>query len=424
MSTGTHVGSLWSNTGTRLAGVTFPAGTASGWQQADFAQPVAVTAGTTYVASYFTPSRYAVDGSYFRNGPTTRGPLTALQDGTDGGNGLYRYTSTAGVFPTNSYNGENYWVDVVFSDAPDTAKPTVTSRNPAPGSTDAGTGTNVTATFSEPVQQASITAELRGPGGTLVPATTAYDGTSRTVTIDPSSALAATTTYTASISGARDTAGNQMDPVSWSFTTSSGTSGSLGCPCTIWPATATPATSEPDPSPVEVGVKFRASADGFITGIRYYKPSGYTGTRVGSLFSRTGTRLASVTFSGDTASGWQQAAFDSPVPVTAGTTYVASYYTTSGYALTGGYFTSSATTRGPLTALQSGTDGGNGVYRYSGTAGTFPDQTFNAANYWVDVVFAETATDTSPPTVTAACRPPARSGCRSPSVRARPSARP
>ena len=40
--------------------------------------------------------------------------------------------------------------------------------------------------------------------------------------------LAATTTYTVNLSGAKDTAGNQMDPISWTFTTGSATG---GCPC-------------------------------------------------------------------------------------------------------------------------------------------------------------------------------------------------
>ena len=33
-----------------------------------------------------------------------------------------------------------------------------------------------------------------------------------------------------------------------------------------------------------------------------------------------------MTFTGETATGWQQATFGAPVPVTANTTYVASYY--------------------------------------------------------------------------------------------------
>ena len=40
----------------------------------------------------------------------------------------------------------------------------------------------------------------------------------------------------------------------------------------------------------------------------------------------------------------------------------------------------------PLHALTDGVLGGNGVYAY-GVSSAFPDQTYNAANYWVDVVF-------------------------------------
>lgn len=51
-NTGTHVGNLWSSTGTLLASATFTNETASGWQQVNFLNPVAITANTVYVASY------------------------------------------------------------------------------------------------------------------------------------------------------------------------------------------------------------------------------------------------------------------------------------------------------------------------------------------------------------------------------------
>ena len=80
-------------------------------------------------------------------------------------------------------------------------------------------GSDVTATFSEPVQQSTLGLELRGPGGTLVTGTTSYDAATRTAVLDPAAALAASTTYTATVTGVRDTAGNLIDPVSWTFTT-------------------------------------------------------------------------------------------------------------------------------------------------------------------------------------------------------------
>jgi hypothetical protein len=171
------------------------------------------------------------------------------------------------------------------------------------------------------------------------------------------------------------------------------------CPCTIW-SPSTTATGPNDPNAVEVGVKFRSEVDGFITGLRFYKLAANNGTHVGHLWTAGGTQLAAATFTGETASGWQEVTLASPVAITGNTTYVASYHTTSGnYAATGGYFASSGVDNPPLHALQNGVDGGNGVYRY-GTSG-FPTDTFNSSNYWVDVVFnTDVGPDTTPPTVT------------------------
>ncbi|MBV9384287.1 MAG: DUF4082 domain-containing protein, partial [Streptosporangiaceae bacterium] len=74
--------------------------------------------------------------------------------------------------------------------------------------------------------------------------------------------------------------------------------------------------------------------------------------------------------------------FASPVAITAGTTYVASYHTSTGHYAATGNGLSSAATNGPLTALAGG-----GVYAY-GSSNAFPASTFNATNYWVDVVYS------------------------------------
>ena len=77
-------------TGTLLATVTFTGETASGWQQANFATPVAITANTTYVVSYHAPNgHYTGDDAYFRAAGVDRPPLHALRDGVDGANGVY-----------------------------------------------------------------------------------------------------------------------------------------------------------------------------------------------------------------------------------------------------------------------------------------------------------------------------------------------
>jgi serine/threonine protein kinase len=163
----------------------------------------------------------------------------------------------------------------------------------------------------------------------------------------------------------KDTTGTALaSDVTWTFTTASG-GGGLTCPCTVFPASAVPAIiADPDPNAVELGMKFQASVPGQITAIRFYKGATNTETHVGNLWSSTGTQLRTVTFTNETASGWQQATLPTPVAIQANTTYVVSYHTTVGrYAATGAYF-GSPIVNGPLTALADGAAGGNGVYLY------------------------------------------------------------
>ena len=63
----------------------------------------------------------------------------------------------------------------------------------------------------------------------------------------------------------------------------------------------------PTPAAIEVGVKFRSDVAGTGHRLRFYKGSGNTGTHVGHLWTATGTLLGTVTFTGETATGWQQA---------------------------------------------------------------------------------------------------------------------
>jgi hypothetical protein len=144
-----------------------------------------------------------------------------------------------------------------------------------------------------------------------------------------------------------------------------------------------------DNDAVELGVRFQPNVNGQITGIRFYKRSADVGTHTGSLWSTNGTLLARATFQNESESGWQQVNFSTPVTVTAGTTYIASYFAPNGnYSYAADVFTSKRITNltGSLTAL-SATEGGNGVYLYGGG---FPTNVSNA-NYYVDVVFNNTS---------------------------------
>jgi hypothetical protein len=409
-NTGTHIGSLWTNAGARLATATFTGETASGWQQVTFAPAVAIAANTTYVASYHTDTgHYAASGDYFIS-PFDNAPLHALQDGVDGPSGVYRYGATG--FPNQTYRSANYWVDVVFTTSGGGVPLTVTSVTPAPGATGVSTTTSVSASIvgflSYPTVNTS-TFELRDPAGTLLPATIGGGGETQTFTLSPTSPLAFSTTYTAKVKGGstgiKDTSGNPMAAdYTWTFITGAAPSPPppVLCPCTIWNTASTAAAGpDPDTVAVELGVRFRSSTAGFITGVRFYKFSTNTGTHIGNLWSNTGALLATATFTAESSSGWQQVTFGTPVAIAANTTYVASYHTNTGhYAANGGYFVSSFDNP-PLSALQDGTAGPNGVYRYGATS-AFPTDTYNAANYWVDVVFVTNATlpaDTTPPAI-------------------------
>ena len=270
---------------------------------------------------------------------------------------------------------------------PDTTPPTVTGRTPAAGATGVATTTTVSATFSEAVTGGALT--VAASAGGAVAGTAALDGTGRILTFTPSAALTAATAYTASLSGAADASGNVMQAVSWSFTTASAPPPPGACPCTLWPATTVPVVSTSnDTAAVELGVRFSSDVSGFVTGVRFFKGARNTGTHLGRLWSATGTQLATATFTGETANGWQQVNFATPVAVTAGTTYIASYYTPVGrYAADENYFASTGITRAPLRSPASAVNAANNVYRYC-AGGGFPSSTDRSTNYWVDVVFA------------------------------------
>jgi hypothetical protein len=148
--------------------------------------------------------------------------------------------------------------------------------------------------------------------------------------------------------------------------------------------------------PIEVGMKFQSSQDGYITGLRFYTQPSNTGTHIGHLWSSTGQQLAEVTFANETDSGWQEQALPAPVAITKDTTYVTSYYAASGhFAFSPGFFSSPVSSGGALTAPADG----NGVYKYA-AAPSFPTETWNATNYWVDATFSTTPpADSRPPKV-------------------------
>jgi hypothetical protein len=335
--------------------------------------------------------------NYFSAAGRDNGPLhaPATASGSGNGNGVYR--SNVSGFPIQSYQGSNYWVDVVFNTttAPDTTAPTVMGVSPANGATGVAVNTAVTVTFVEDMSPATIstsTIELRSAANALVAATVSYNSSTRVATLTPSAALTPASTYTVRVLGGatdprvKDVAGNALATTFTStFTTANST---FACPCSLWSTSTTPTgTIDDETIGVELGVKFRSDVDGFVTALRFYKPAGTVNSHVGHLWTSTGTLLATVTFTGETASGWQQASLTAPLAITANTTYVVSYFASDGrYLASDTYFSAAGRDNGPLHAPATGAGGGNGVY-LSNVSG-FPTQNYLGSNYWVDVVFS------------------------------------
>ncbi len=463
-NTGTHIGSLYTASGTLLATATFTNETASGWQQVNFSQPVAINPNTTYVAAYFAPSgHYSDTASAFATAGVNNAPLHALPNATSA-DGVYAYGRSA-TFPSSAYQSTNYWVDVDFSpvsaapgqvtgvtatggsgsatvswSAPSsggppttytitpyigtTAQPTTTVTGSPPATTGtvngltAGTTYTFTVTASNPQGSGPASAQSNPVGTASAPgaptSVTASGASSQALvswTAPANNGGSSITGYTVTpfigssaqtpvqVGGSANSASitGLTNGTSYTFTVTAtnaiGTSPASTASNAAVPEDtifdfATPATIDSgDNSSVELGVKFTSDQAGMVTGVRFYKAANNTGTHIGSLWTSTGTLLASATFTNETASGWQMVNFSQPVAISANTTYVAAYLAPQGhYSVTGAAFATGGVDNPPLHAIPNSTSV-NGVYAYSRTS-TFPASSYNSSNYWVDPMFA------------------------------------
>ena len=147
----------------------------------------------------------------------------------------------------------------------------------------------------------------------------------------------------------------------------------------IFAADAVPANVNwDDPATVQVGTRFSTSVAGTVSTIRFYKGPTNTGTHTGYLWTATGTLLATVSFTGETASGWQLATLSAPVAIAAGTEYRVGLLSTSGRYAVDLNGLAAATTSG---SLSTPANGGGYVYGSGFMSNT------STHNYWVDVGF-------------------------------------
>ncbi|MES2689418.1 MAG: N,N-dimethylformamidase beta subunit family domain-containing protein [Bacteroidota bacterium] len=227
---GTFTGHLWTAAGSSLSSATLTLGSGSGWQRINLSAPVAITANTTYVVSYHSPSGYYNATNPFFSGAVVNGPLRGLANGEDGANGVYDYTATP-AFPLSNYQSGNYWVDVVFDTTitADVTPPTILSTTPSSSATGVSLGSTISVTFNENMDTTTLstsTIELKDAGNNAVPFT--LSKTLNGFVLTPTGTFLYNTVYTIRIKGgannprAKDVAGNALaSDNSFSFTSAS-----------------------------------------------------------------------------------------------------------------------------------------------------------------------------------------------------------
>ena len=238
------------------------------------------------------------------------------------------------------------------------------------------TGATGSASFTWTISAATgNTVTVTNPGSQ-----TGFVGTAASLQVSASdSASGQTLTYSASglpaglsissstglISGTPTTAGSSSVTVTATDTT--GASGSASftwtisapCPCSAWGSGATPASSATtNTTAYELGTRFYTSVNGNVTALRFYKEPGMASTHTGDLWDSNGNLLATVTFTNESASGWQQATLSSPVAITANTPYIVSYVITGGpFGYTQSQFATAGAGSGPVYLYQDGAAG-------------------------------------------------------------------
>jgi len=360
---GTHTGNIWSATGTLLASVTFSGESTSGWQMQQLPTALTVQGNTTYVVSVNINSYYAVTAGGLA-ASIVNGDISSVADGA---NGTY---GSPNAFPTNSYQNSNYFRDIVFV-AGQAGAPAKLALTPASASTQPNSAVTYTATIQDAngntVTNATnaVTFSVSGVSGSFNPASPVTP-TNGVATSNFTPTTTGTATITASSAG--------LTSATATLTVSSG-----GQPQSLF-TTQTPGLPNVAGGPYELGMKFQVARAGSITAIRYFRSANETGTHTTRIWSATGTLLASVPFTGESASGWQTQQLSSALAIQANTTYVVSVNANVYYAVTDSGLAASIV-NGDISSVA---DGNNGVY---GNAGTFPTFSYQNGNYFRDIVF-------------------------------------
>jgi hypothetical protein len=328
-------------------------------------------ANATATAFTATAQTYTISGTItgasgatvtLSSGGSTVATITSGASGT-----TYSFTNV----PNGSYTVTPSLAGYTFS--PTSASVTVNGAN-ATASAFAATGSPTTYTISGTITGVvGATVTLSSGGSTVATITSGASGTTYSFTNVPNGSY----TVTPSL------AGYTFAPTSASVTVSGAnvTGANFAISESLF-TTQTPAlTGKTDGANLELGMLFQSDIAGQITGIRFWKDASETGAHTGNIWSSTGTLLATVAFSNETASGWQVQSLATPLTIAANTTYVVSVNTGNTYYVDTYSGLASKVTNLDLSSVVTTN---NGVY---GTSGTFPTSSYSNSNYFRDVVF-------------------------------------
>ncbi len=170
---------------------------------------------SNYEYRYDTSDNNTCDTSW-RNAGTP--PVTGLNGLAAGTTYFWQARARRGAGTIEADDG-TWWS---FTTTFDVTPPSVISVTPVNGATGVGTGTSLTATFSEVIDGERLSSGFRllDPAGAIVNASITFTEGTAVARLTPWMALAASTTYTGRVREVTDLVGNEMpSSVVWFFTT-------------------------------------------------------------------------------------------------------------------------------------------------------------------------------------------------------------
>ncbi len=251
------------------------------------------------------------------------------------------------------------------------------TTSPLPGATSVWPQRKLQVTLYDDIVPSSV--QIREGGSeTGIPGQTTYDAASRTATFTPAAVLPYSKKL--SMSFVARTTNGQSIVGEWPLTVAKPPS--IAYPRSLFNDEDGPGVEwYSDLRESELGVRFRVDRPGVVLGVKFYKAPRDVAVHTGSLWSPSGQKLATATFTGETSGGWQEVRFAQPVRIDAGGNYTVSYHSPAGsFGYNHNFFDGRTQDNGMLHTPTAA-----GYFSHGPT--WYPTESWKNTNYWVDVIF-------------------------------------